>query len=124
MRMKNQPNKNHIFFRNLVVLSSIGIHDIEKEKPQRVIINAKLILDSNHQIRSDLISETLDYDIIRDKIVAIASSHHFNLQETLCEEIAQYCLSKKSVTAVEVSTEKPDIYDNCDGVGLKIYREK
>ena len=43
--MKNQPNKNHIFFRNLVVLSSIGIHDIEKEKPQRVIINAKLILD-------------------------------------------------------------------------------
>ena len=62
--------------------------------------------------------------MIRDKIVAIASAHHFNLQETLCEEIAQYCLSKKSVTAVEVSSEKPDIYDNCDGVGLKIYREK
>ena len=117
-------NQTYIYFRNLIVFSSIGIHDIEKTERQRVLLNVKLYLENEFRTKKDLISETIDYDMIRQNIIELASSQHFNLQETLCEKIAQCCLQEKPVTAVEVSSEKPDIYSDCDGVGLRIIRHK
>ncbi len=122
--MKTKTDATHIFFRNLVVVASIGIHEVEKKHRQRILLNIKIFLNPIQEIKDDLISETLDYDLVRGNILDIASSQHFNLQETLCEEIARYCFTEKRVTGVEISSEKPDIYDNCDGVGLAIVRYK
>ncbi len=122
--MKSHNPQNLIFFRNLIVQSSIGVHDEEKQNSQRVIINLELTLGPNHQTKADDLSETLDYDRIRENVLRIASSKHFNLQETLCEQIADYCLAEKPVLRVKVSSQKPDIYQDCDGVGLEIIRHK
>ena len=120
--MQQSVTNTFIFFRNFVVLASIGIHDEEKVKPQRVFLNVKLFIDNTPDEMQDSILDTLDYDIIRRDIKKLASSQHFNLQETLCEEIAKYCLTHDPVVMVEISSEKPDVYDDCDAVGLKIIR--
>ncbi len=117
-------NHTYIFFRNLKLYSYIGIHDAEKIERQRILLNVKLHLNNTFKTNEDSISETLDYDKIRQNIIKLASSQHFNLQETLCEKIAQCCLQEEPVIAVEVSSEKPDIYKDCDGVGLRIFRQK
>ena len=48
----------------------------------------------------------------------------FELQETLCDDIAARLLSHPSVRAVRVSTCKPDVYPDCEAVGVEVFRIK
>jgi dihydroneopterin aldolase len=49
---------------------------------------------------------------------------HIHLQETLCDDVAQAMLTHPKVRAVRVSTEKPDVYPDCDSVGVEVFRIK
>jgi dihydroneopterin aldolase len=114
-----------IFLRNFSVGANIGIHDFEKSGAQRVIINVDLFaaLDATTP-RRDQIHEVLDYDFIRSTILKRIASGHINLQETLCDDIATAMLEHAEVQAVRVSTEKPDVYPDSDGVGVEVFRIK
>ena len=49
---------------------------------------------------------------------------HIELQETLCDDVANTLLEHPKVQAVRVSTEKPDVYPDCDAVGVEVFRIK
>jgi len=117
-------NSRRIFLRNFGVSISMGVHDFEKQARQRVIVNVDLYIDPDGRIRHDSIRETVDYDFIRKTIVDLAESGHFHLQETFCERILDLCLEKSGVIAARVSSEKPDIYPDCESVGFEIFRVK
>ncbi len=110
-----------IFLRNFEARISIGVHDFEKQSRQRVVINVDLYLEPDGRIRRDQLSETVDYDFLRKEIAALAESGHFHLQETFCEKILELCLARPGVTAARVSSEKPDVYPDCEAVGFEIY---
>ncbi|HWA12568.1 MAG TPA: dihydroneopterin aldolase [Burkholderiales bacterium] len=110
-----------IFLRNFETRISIGVHDFEKQARQRVVINVDLYLEPAGRIQRDHISETVDYDFLRREIAALADSAHFHLQETFCERILALCLARPGVTAARVSSEKPDVYPDCDAVGFEIF---
>ena len=110
-----------IFLRNFEARISIGVHDFEKQARQRVVINVDLYLEPDGRIRRDHLSETVDYDFLRKEIAALAESGHFHLQETFCEKILELCLARPGVTAARVSSEKPDVYPDCEAVGFEIY---
>ncbi|MBN8649322.1 MAG: dihydroneopterin aldolase, partial [Caulobacterales bacterium] len=88
------------------------------EKPQDLIINVTIHLD--FFASKDEIDNVLDYDFIINAIRDMAKNGHINLQETLCENILQICLSKPNVIGAEVSTEKPNIYSDAESVGCKM----
>ena len=94
----------------------------EKVKKQKVLISIELTV--NISPADDSISTTLDYDQILEFVLKIANNKHFNLQENLCNEIANFCLSKSQVLAVKVITKKVDVYQNCDAVGFEIFISK
>jgi dihydroneopterin aldolase len=52
------------------------------------------------------------------------SRGHIHLQETLCDDVADLMLAHPKVRAVRVSTEKPDVYPDCQSVGVEIFRIK
>jgi len=110
-----------IFLRNFEARISIGVHDFEKQAKQRVVINVDLYLEPGERIRRDHISETVDYDFLRREIAALADGGHFHLQETFCERILELCLARPGVKAARVSSEKPDVYPDCEAVGFEIY---
>ena len=110
-----------IFLRNFETRISIGVHDFEKQARQRVVINVDLFLEPGERIQRDHLSETVDYDFLRRAIAALAESGHFHLQETFCEKILALCLAQPGVTAARVSSEKPDVYPDCESVGFEIY---
>jgi dihydroneopterin aldolase len=114
-----------LFLRNFAVDANIGVHDYERKGAQRVIINVDLYaaLSRTTPLR-DHIGEVLDYDFIRTSIVTRIERGHINLQETLCDDIASILLSHPLVLAVRVSTEKPDVYPDCDGVGVEVFRKR
>ena len=113
-----------IFLRNFETRISMGIHEFEKQGRQRILVNVDLYLDPEGRIERDSIKETVDYDFLRVEIQRLADSGHFHLQETFCEKILAACLAKAGVIAARVSSEKPDVYPDCEAVGFEIFRVK
>lgn len=113
-----------IFLKNFETRLSIGIHDFEKQARQRVIVNVDLYIDPDGKVERDHIDETVDYDFVRREIAALADSGHFNLQETFCEKILAICLARPGVLAARVSSEKLDVYPDCESVGFEIFRTR
>jgi dihydroneopterin aldolase len=119
----SKPHRK-IFLKNMAVELSIGIHDFEKLAKQNVLVNVTLDLDPNVRVSHDSISETVDYDFLRNMIIELASTQHFHLQETFCEKILALCLKQDGVYAVKVSSQKTDVYPDCESVGFEIFETK
>lgn len=112
-----------IFIRDFRLQVSIGIHDFEKKATQTVVVNVDLLLAPAGKAHGDRIANVLNYDVVHDGITALATSRHFNLQETLVEAILDLCLAQDSVIEARVSTEKPDVYKDCR-VGYEAVRRR
>ncbi len=114
-----------LFLRNYEVFINIGVHEFEKRGEQRVVINVELFVPlAQTTPTEDKLHEVLDYDFMRATIAARVGRGHIHLQETLCDDIAAAMLEHPSVRAVSVSTEKPDVYPDCDAVGVEVFRIK
>lgn len=114
-----------LFLRNYEVNINIGVHDFEKRGEQRVVINVDLYIPlASSTPVADKLREVVDYDFIRSTIAQRVGRGHIHLQETLCDDVARMMLEHPQVMAVRVSTEKPDVYEDCDAVGVEIFRLK
>ena len=114
-----------LFLRNYEVMSNIGVHDFEKKGEQRVLFNVELFIPLAESTPvSDQLNEVVDYDFIRDTIETRVAQGHVQLQETLCDDIARTLLAHPKVKAVQISTQKPDVYPDCEAVGVEVFRIK
>ncbi|NNM65590.1 MAG: dihydroneopterin aldolase [Burkholderiales bacterium] len=114
-----------LFLRNYEVWINIGVHDFEKRGEQRVVINVDLYVPyADSTPTQDKLDEVVDYDFIRRTIAQRLARGHIHLQETLCDDVAALMLQHPSVRAVLVSTEKPDVYPDCEAVGVEVFRIK
>lgn len=114
-----------LFLRNYEVMINIGVHDFEKKGEQRVIINVDLFIPlALSTPKGDLLDEVVDYDFIRTTIAKRMAQGHIHLQETLCDDILTAMLVHPSVRAALVSTAKPDVYPDCEAVGVEVFRIK
>ena len=114
-----------LFLRNFEVPIKIGVDDSEKKGAQRMLVNVDVYIPLEWSTpKSDDISEVVDYNFMRDALVMRTMSGHIQLQETLCDDVARILLSHPKVVAVRVSTEKPDIYADCESVGVEVFHIK
>ena len=114
-----------MFLKNYEISMNIGVHDFEKRGEQRVIVNIDVYVAlQNSTPTRDQISEVVNYEFMHDTIARIVSRGHIQLLETLCDEIACGMLEHPLVLATRVATEKPDVYPDCDGVGVEVFRRK
>jgi 7,8-dihydroneopterin aldolase/epimerase/oxygenase len=110
-----------IILRDLSVAMRLGIHAHEAA-PQRVLVSVWMTVDYATPPAADSIDEVLDYDAIREGILALAA-RGFALQETLVEAVAALCFADVRVVRVRVRSEKPDIFPDTR-VGCEIVRER
>jgi len=114
-----------LFLRNYEVQINIGVHEFEKKGEQRVLINVDLFIPlALSTPKDDHLEEVVDYDFMRDTIAKRMAQGHIHLQETLCDDVARAMLAHPKVRAVRVSTEKPDVYPDCDSVGVEVFHIK
>lgn len=107
---------------DLAVMIRLGIHP-QEAAPQRVTVCVEMTVRYAHAPADDAIGEVLDYDFLRDGILALAATRRFALQETLCEAIADLCLADPRVGEVRVRTTKTDIYPDAR-IGCAIVRTR
>lgn len=114
-----------LFLRNYEVQINIGVHEFEKKGEQRILINVDLFIPlAMSTPEKDQLNEVVDYDFIRSTIAKRMAQGHIHLQETLCDDVIKAMLAHPKVRAVRVSTEKPDVYPDCDSVGVEVFRVK
>jgi dihydroneopterin aldolase len=114
-----------LFLRNYEVLINIGVYEFEKKGEQRLLINVDLYIPLEVSTPTqDHLEEVVDYDFMRDTIAKRMTQGHVHLQETLCDDVVKAMLAHPRVRAARVSTMKPDVYPDCEGVGVEVFRIK
>ena len=114
-----------LFLREHEVQAHIGVHDFEKGTAQRVLIDVALWVPyAVSTPRQDDLAEVVDYDFVREVVRELVGGRRYELQETLCDALAERLLAHPRVVAVEVSTAKPDVYPDCAAVGVQVFRAK
>lgn len=114
-----------LFLGGFEVQARIGVHDFERKEPQRLILDVQLYCPLHLSTpREDALHEVIDYDFIRQTIYSKIERSHINLQETLVDDILQTLLEHPGVTAASVSSYKPDVYPDCQGVGVSVFKSK
>lgn len=130
MKTHTPPNPllrglRRIFLKGLVREVRIGVHDFEKVKPQRVIFDIDLYVSLDaFSPSNDHIQEVVDYDFVRSVVTSVTAEPHIDLQETLCDRLLDALIAHPQVLACQVSTRKPDVYPDCDAVGVEAFRSK
>ena len=118
-------NCRRLFLRGLTVQAHIGVHDFEQNVTQRLVIDLDLYVSFEGSApKDDRIDEVVDYDFVRAVVHARIAQGHINLQETLCDDILNHLLEHTGVMAARVSTRKPDVYPDCEAVGVEVFRAK
>lgn len=111
-----------ILLDEMTVAIRLGIHPHEVA-PQPVRLSVAMTVAYPAAPRADRIDEVLDYDFLRDGILAMARGPGFALQESLCEAVAALCLADPRVTTVTVRSTKTDIYPDAH-IGCEIRRTR
>lgn len=108
-----------IYVRNLRLNVKIGVYDHEKFGAQPMVFNVvAYVKRENASPTHDGLDEVVDYDFIRNSVVDFVHAEHVQLQETLCDKIAQQILTKKAIVGVYIASAKTDIYRDCDAIGV------
>jgi dihydroneopterin aldolase len=114
------PKSRRIFLQNFDLPVDIGFHDFEVGNPQRLLVTVEVWVDEASFAAEDTAAAAWNYDFLRTEIKRMAQGRRFNLQETLAREIYALIAARHGVTALRVSTCKPDIYEDCSGVGVEL----
>jgi FolB domain-containing protein len=114
-----------IFIKDLVARGIIGVNDPEREKPQEILINIVLYVDTRKAGETDKIEFTANYRTLAKKAMAHAESAKRYLVEALAHDLAKICLEDPLVQKVVVRVEKPGAvrFARCVGVEIERTRE-
>lgn len=112
----------HVFIRDLVLDSYIGVYDHEKNTAQKIRVNVDLSVLENTRSLEDDISNVVCYEKIVNAIETIVESGHVHLVETLAENIAEMSLQDARISCVRVRVEKLEAIKNTTSVGIEIER--
>ena len=115
-----QPKTRKIVLEDFQLDLDIGFHDFEVGNPQRLLVTVEVWVDEPSFATGDEAGSAWDYDFLRTEIRALVAGRRFNLQESLVREIYDVVAARSGVTALRVSTRKPDIYPDCAGVGVEL----
>src|SRR5215472_11490046 len=111
-----------ICVRGLVLPFRIGVYEHEKQHPQRVRVNAELVVEAPQ--RTDALSQVLNYESIIEGIRALAQRGHIPLVEALAEQVLELCFSHRRVAAARVGVDKLDVCPEAESVGVVMTRRR
>jgi 7,8-dihydroneopterin aldolase/epimerase/oxygenase len=122
-RSEGEPGPLYrVFVRDLVLPCRIGIYEREKTTPQRVRINADLLVET--VIGEDGRYHALDYETLVESMRRLTGEGHINLVETLAERVMALCLDDWRVRAARVAVEKLDVFPEAASVGVVLKRRR
>ncbi|MFQ5343127.1 MAG: dihydroneopterin aldolase [Anaerolineae bacterium] len=115
-------NLDRIFVRDLRLQTVIGVNPDERQKPQDVLINLTLYVDTHSAGQSDDLSDTVSYAGVAKRVIQHVESSDYHLVEALAGNIARIILTEFPVERVRVSVVKPGALRRARSAGVEIER--
>ncbi len=119
-KQKFKYNKK-IIVKDLILLLSVGIHQFEKAKKQKVKFNIEITTDPN--LKPD-IKTIVNYESIINDIKKITRKTHFELLESLSESIFDEIFKNKKIKKIKLKIEKLEIIKETSSVGIEVVKTK
>tara|TARA_A100001011_G_scaffold199813_1_gene208071 strand:- start:569 stop:955 length:387 start_codon:yes stop_codon:yes gene_type:complete len=119
-KQKFKYNKK-IIIKDLILLISVGIHQFEKLKKQKVKFNIEVTTDPN--LKPD-IKTIVNYESIINDIKLLTKKTHFELLESLSESIFDEIFKNKKIKKIKLKIEKLDIIKETKSVGIEVIKTK
>ena len=119
-KQKFKYNKK-IIIKDLILLLSVGIHQFEKLKKQKVKFNIEITTDPN--LKSD-IKSIVNYESVINDIKKLTKKSHFELLESLSESIFDRIFRNKKIKKIKLKIEKLEIIKETTSVGIEVTKTK
>ena len=119
-KQKFKYNKK-IIVKDLILLLSVGIHQFEKQKRQKVKFNIEITTDPN--LKSD-IKSIVNYENVINDIKKLTKKSHFELLESLSESIFDRIFRDKKIKKIKLKIEKLEIIKETTSVGIEVTKTK
>ena len=116
--------KRKVMIKDLILNISIGIHNFEKKKRQRVKFNIEILTNPYVTPNNKDLNSILNYEEIVSRIEKITYLKHYELLEDLAESIFNIIFKNKLVKKINLRLEKLDILKKTKSVGIEVSKSK
>ena len=116
--------KRKVIITDLVFNTSIGVHNFEKEKEQQIKFNIEIDINPLLKVVENDLNSIINYESIINKIKLITKKKHYNLLETLAEDVFSDLFLNKNIIKIKLRIEKPEIIKNTSSVGIEIIKRR
>lgn len=111
-----------IFIRDLKINTIIGTFSKEREKKQNLVFNIELCCNLHKAGKTDNLNDTVNYELVKEKILSLIEKSRFYLLEKAAEAVADICLKTPGVKSVKVTVDKPGALRSAESVAVEIER--
>ena len=116
--------KRKVLITDLTLLMSIGIHDFEKLKKQEVKFNINIGINPSLVPIENKISSIVNYETVIKNITKLTKNKHYELLETLAEDIFFELFKNTNIQKIKLKIEKTQIIKNTSSVGVEITKKR
>ena len=95
-----------IRLNNLTIFGHYGVSPAEREVGQKIELDIELRADLTAACQSDSLKDTINYESVYAKVIAVVSEHKHRLLESLGEDITECLLQNFPVSRVTIRLRK------------------
>lgn len=117
------PALDLILIEGLRLETVIGIHVSELHEPQPLVVDVVAGLPRARACDTDQIADTIDYGVLRERLLRLAAEHRIQLLEAFAEAICDITIVEFGAAWVRVKVVKPQKFPDLAAVGVQIERE-
>jgi dihydroneopterin aldolase len=97
---------DNIIINDLEVFYHIGVTEAERASPQRLLVTVEMSHDFKTAAARDNLAETIDYAAVSERLLHFGADCHWELIETLADDLAAMILEDFSPKQVFVEVKK------------------
>ncbi|MDA9073243.1 dihydroneopterin aldolase [Pelagibacteraceae bacterium] len=116
--------KRKVLINDLTLLMSIGIHDFEKIKKQEVKFNINIDINPLLAPIENKLNSIINYETVVKDVTRLTKNKHFELLETLAEDIFFILFKNTNIKQIKLKIEKTQIIKNTSSVGVEIIKKR
>jgi len=121
---QNFSYKRKVLITDLLLSMSIGIHKFEKVKKQEVKFNIDINISPSLAPVESKLNSIVNYETIIKNITKLTKKKHYELLETLAEDIFFELFKNINIKKIKLKIEKTEIIKNTTAVGIEVTKTR
>ncbi|MFA6379251.1 MAG: dihydroneopterin aldolase [Candidatus Omnitrophota bacterium] len=110
--------------KKLTIAVILGTKPKERKRKQKVILDLSFEYNAKKAIKSDDLTQAIDYEFLTKTIIREVSRSHFFLAEALADFILNIVMKNPKIQKAEIILHKPKAIQNAKEVSIRLSKKK